>query len=294
MRLSVRAGIASLVALGSIHCQAETFAPPTASADVFQGMALDGTPVGDNYKAAFAECDKTHSGEGMYDTQCGTPGSAKPGPDPNNNTALLKLASGALLFDAKMSVDANGSAYALKHVVAPEVATTALTYADGKSLDAEKVRYIALPGPSRKNPTVTFAKETGAGLGDVAAVIYDGKITYAIVGDTSRFHRIGDASMAVHDALGHAACSKKASNGACAQPARASVPKEVVYLVFPGTRAELCGATTASPVPSARLCDAVTAANINDRIDAVGSAAFKKLNPAAPAASLNFPALASN
>jgi hypothetical protein len=43
---------------------------------------------------------------------------------------------------------------------------------------------------------------TSPPIGDLAAIIYNGKLTYAIVGDTSSFHRIGETSMAVHDVLG--------------------------------------------------------------------------------------------
>jgi Fungal chitosanase of glycosyl hydrolase group 75 len=293
MRFSARAGFAGIVVFASAHCQAEVFTPPASSAEVFQGISLEGTPVADKYKAAFAECDKTHSGEGMFDSQCGTPNSTRPGPNPNNNTTFIKLANGTIVFDARMSVDADGSPYAIKHKVSPDNPNTTLTYADGRTpLNGEKVRYVVIPGPSRKDPTVTFMKETGTGLGDVAAIVYDGKVTYAIVGDTSPFHRIGEASMAVNDALGHTSCKRMAANGICAQPVNDSVTKDVVYLIFPGTRAELCGgaspsASPSSPNQSSRLCPGVTADNINDRLDTVGEAAFKKLKGAGQAGAGN-------
>ena len=294
MRFSAHAGFFAIVVLASVHCQAEVFTPPAASAQIFQGISLQGTPVAAKYKEAFAECDKTHSGEGMFDKQCGLPNSTKPGPDPNNNTIFIKLANGTILFDAKMGVDADGSPYAIKHNAPPDNPNTSLTYADGITpLNADKVRYLVIPGPSRKNPSVTFMKETGTGLGDVAAIIYDGKMTYAIVGDTSRFHRIGEASMAVHDALGHPGCKRRGANGICTQPVNDSVTKDVVYLIFPGTRAELCGAAPNPFNQVSRLCAGITAANINERLDEVGAAAFKKLKGDVPTAGKSDAGLAS-
>jgi hypothetical protein len=294
MRFSAHAGFFAIVVLASVHCQAEVFTPPAASAQIFQGISLQGTPVANKYKEAFAECDKTHSGEGMFDKQCGLPNSTKPGPDPNNNTIFIKLANGTILFDAKMGVDADGSPYAIKHNAPPDNPNTSLTYADGITpLNADKVRYLVIPGPSRKNPSVTFMKETGTGLGDVAAIIYDGKMTYAIVGDTSRFHRIGETSMAVHDALGHPGCKRRGANDNCTQPVNDSVTKDVVYLIFPGTRAELCGAAPNPFNQVSRLCAGITAANINERLDEVGAAAFKKLKGDVPTAGKSDAGLAS-
>jgi hypothetical protein len=63
------------------------------------------------------------------------------------------------------------------------------------------------------------------------------------------------------------------------------VKKNGVYLIFPGTRAELRGPAPNPPNQVGRLCDDITAADINDRLDVVGAAAFKKLKGNVPTAS---------
>ncbi|WP_196246403.1 glycoside hydrolase family 75 protein [Ralstonia solanacearum] len=268
------------------HSNAETFQPPPASRETLSGIDLSGEPIAQSFKKDFDDCDQIpHHVRGKPQAQCmgrrkvlpkpgsnGQPTWVKdeklPGVDPNNNTTLLKLANEAILFDAKMAVDADGSGYAKKQAKFPDSPETSLRYSDRTSLDADKVAYAVLP--------LGFPEATGLTLGDVAAIIYRDKITYAIIGDQSKAFRIGEGSIRLHEALGQNGCLRRDQTGVCTQPRGHSIPKDVIYLVFPGTRSALCP-TTQAPIDHHKLCSEITPANINQRVAEVGKAAFEKL-----------------
>ena len=101
----------------------------------------------------------------------------------------------------------------------------------GASLPAETVPYIVLPlnaaGHGPFDPAVA--------IGDVAIVIYKDKITAAICGDLGPTRKIGEASIAVHQALQPACpdpCQRDA-HGFCTRARNASVEQDVLYFVFP-------------------------------------------------------------
>ena len=278
----------SIAALAfSAHSKAETFLVPPASRHILSGIDLSGDSIAPSFKKDFRDCDRIpHHVRGKPESQCmgqrkvaSKPGSDRrpavvkdenlPGVDPNNNTTLLKLASGPILFDAKMGVDADGSDYARKRAKYPDSPDTSLRYSDKTSLDADKVAYVVLP--------LGFPEATGLALGDVAAIIYRDKITYAIVGDQGKPFRIGEGSIELHEALGQHGCLQRDKAGVCTRPKDFSIPKDVIYLVFPGTRSTLC-APAQAPADPRKLCPEITPANINERVTEVGKAAFEKLN----------------
>ena len=63
------------------------------------------------------------------------------------------------------------------------------------------------------------------GLGDIAAVSYQGKTTYAIVGDKGPAGAVGEGSIAL-----------AASFGFSTDPQKGGVDGGVQYLIFPGSR----------------------------------------------------------
>ncbi|WP_330308653.1 MULTISPECIES: glycoside hydrolase family 75 protein [unclassified Streptomyces] len=75
---------------------------------------------------------------------------------------------------------------------------TAFHQSDGKALRAEALPYVVVPSSS------SIWKYTSAGIkgGGVVAVIYNGKVEYAVVGDTGPTKIIGEASYATAKALG--------------------------------------------------------------------------------------------
>jgi hypothetical protein len=255
----------------------EIFSAPPKSAVLLQGVDLTGTPIAPRIKKDFSDCDRIpHSVQGKPQASCmgrkrvngkWVADPMLPGADPNRNTALLKLSDGTILFDAKMAVDADGSDYAKEHNSFPDSPDTSLRYSNNSSLDADKVPYVVLP--------IGFPQATGLKLGDVAAVVYEDRIAFAVVGDQSKSFRVGEGSMALHDALGQNGCARRQA-GICTQPKGHSIPSNVVFLIFPNTRKKLCQDEPLTSNPT-RLCAGVTPDNINERITSVGQEAFGKL-----------------
>ena len=134
-----------------------------------------------------------------------------------------------LMFTSSMAIDADGMGDdgIGGKILDPQYGQddTALHYAStGKPLDARTVRYFVLPegfNGQGSHPAVR--------LGDVAAVLYGGKLTYAIYGDVGAAAdglgtQLGEGCMALADALG-------ISN----DPANGGAVNGVVYIVFPGS-----------------------------------------------------------
>lgn len=76
--------------------------------------------------------------------------------------------------------------------------TTAFQQSDGRHLDAETLPYIVVPMPSR----IWNYRDHGVRGGSVAAVVHDGQVQYAVVGDVGPHDVIGEASYATAQALG--------------------------------------------------------------------------------------------
>ena len=180
--------------------------------------------------------------------------------DPARNSVFLKfpdntasdgtlLAPGPVFFDAKMAIDADGSALS-KRAERPNQPETALRYpTTDTSLDSEQVPYIVMPLGS-------FRQETGVALGDLAAVVKDGKVSFAIVGDLGPRTHLGEGSMALHAAFGHLRCEEHDDQGHCMRFVDVSLDPPVLYFVFPDTRK--------------LLIEGLSAENINARINRFG------------------------
>lgn len=148
--------------------------------------------------------------------------------------SLHRLPNGAILFHAKMDIDADGSPNAL--TIDPEYGqlTTAFTY-HGYSgqiahVDAEHVSYIVLPqhGPQ----SAEFYENVNIHVGDIAAVIYKGRLQFAFVADIGPPDKIGEGSVALAQSLGHDPFVVR--NGQ--KLVDNAIPGGVIYIVFPGTR----------------------------------------------------------
>ncbi|MER6996752.1 glycoside hydrolase family 75 protein [Streptomyces sp. NPDC000410] len=75
---------------------------------------------------------------------------------------------------------------------------TAFQEPDGDQLDPATLPFIVVPGPS----DIWTYSEYGISGGSVAAVIYKGRVRYAVVGDVGPSGLIGEASYALADQLG--------------------------------------------------------------------------------------------
>lgn len=239
----------------------QEYTPPSESGTSVDGVPFDkALPAAKLLKAAFDSCDLA---------ACKL--------DPSRNKALLKFPSGAVFYESKMAIDIDGSALAAKkyrdavanHERVIDQPDTSLRYADGTSLDADKILYIAVPGGN-------FRNELHVNLGDVVAVIYRASITYAVVGDVGPKAKIGEGSLELHEKLGHDACRSRDDHGKCQEGSNSSIGSEVLFFIFPNSGKKLM--SLKSPT---QLQDGVMPANLNAKVEELGRSLFQSLKDSA-------------
>ncbi len=111
---------------------------------------------------------------------------------------LLRLPDGTLFIDADLDTDADGSPRALDIDPDSGQLETSFNFDNEEGqrqyVDAENVPYIVLP--------LSFYKDMGIRVGDVAAVVWHGRVVYAIFADEGPKDLIGEGSVALSEALG--------------------------------------------------------------------------------------------
>ncbi|MFJ8754984.1 glycoside hydrolase family 75 protein [Streptomyces sp. NPDC102441] len=107
---------------------------------------------------------------------------------------------GAVFWKADMDIDCDGRVTkACSSRTDPSFQPeTAFQTSAGKPLDSARLPYVVVPGAG---PLWNHTR-SGISGGGVAAVIYRGKVRYAVVGDTGPTGIIGEASYAAAEALG--------------------------------------------------------------------------------------------
>lgn len=129
----------------------------------------------------------------------------------------------AVFWKADLDVDCDGqpTARCNRRTDPQFTAATAVQQSDGRHLNAETLPYIVVPAPSR----IWNPRKDGVQGGSIAAVIYRGRIQYAVVGDTGPGDLIGEASYATARGL-----------GIRADPSGGGAPSGVTYIVFRNSR----------------------------------------------------------
>ncbi|WP_434975556.1 glycoside hydrolase family 75 protein [Streptomyces mesophilus] len=109
-------------------------------------------------------------------------------------------AKGAVFWKADLDIDCDGrpSRACNKRTDPFFLPTTAFQDSAGRQLDSAALPYVVVPGPSK----AWDHRKWGVHGGGVVAVIYRGKVQYAVVGDTGPTDLIGEASYATARALG--------------------------------------------------------------------------------------------
>ncbi|MFI2779616.1 glycoside hydrolase family 75 protein [Streptomyces sp. ALB3] len=106
----------------------------------------------------------------------------------------------AVFWEADMDIDCDGRVTTVCNTgTDPSFQPrTAFQGSDGKPLDSARVPFVVVPGAG---PLWNFAT-SGIKGGGAAAVVHDGKVRYAVVGDTGPSGIIGEGSYALAQALG--------------------------------------------------------------------------------------------
>ncbi|MBS1211999.1 MAG: peptidoglycan-binding domain 1 protein [Proteobacteria bacterium] len=172
---------------------------------------------------------------------------------------ILKLPSGALFFESGMQTDADGSPRA-RQIDRFGQLETAFNFANqsgqARFVDAESVNYIVLPD-NRTNESERFFRKMGFKLGDIAAVIHQGILQFALFADIGPSGKLGEGSVRLVQALG--------VDPFIDGQVRVGIDREVVYIVFPNSR----------PV-------SLTPDNVNDKVADAGLRLFKNLGGVVP------------
>ncbi|MEU0005624.1 glycoside hydrolase family 75 protein [Streptomyces sp. NPDC006314] len=160
--------------------------------------------------AGLGKC--TQVSRGRYRTDAGSPA-----------TVPVCGTRDAVYWKADLDIDCDGRTTAhCNHRTDPLfAATTAFPQSDGRHLNAETLPYIVLPAPSR----IWNPRAYGVRGGSVAAVVYRGRVRYAVVGDTGPRDIIGEVSYATARSL-----------GLRADPLDGGADSGVTYIVFRNSR----------------------------------------------------------
>ncbi|GLY41139.1 hypothetical protein Amsp01_071620 [Amycolatopsis sp. NBRC 101858] len=127
-------------------------------------------------------------------------GKYKTDEDVSAKTVAVCDANGAVFWKADMDIDCDGqrSTQCNEDTDCCYQDDTAFHQSDGKPLNAAKLPYIVVPSSS------SIWKYSSSQLkgGGSCAVIYNGKVEYAVIGDTGPTQIIGEASYATAKDLG--------------------------------------------------------------------------------------------
>ncbi|WP_410669647.1 ricin-type beta-trefoil lectin domain protein [Amycolatopsis sp. cmx-4-68] len=140
-------------------------------------------------------------------------------------TVPVCQANGAVFFTADMDIDCDGvrTTQCNENTDCCFYPDTAFHTSTDQPLNAAQLPYIVLP-----QPTSTWDyRNYGIDGGSVVAVVYNNRVTYAVVGDTGPTSIIGEASYATAVNLG---INPDPSNGGTEGP--------VTYIVFPNTHVD--------------------------------------------------------
>ncbi|GIH21054.1 glycoside hydrolase family 75 protein [Rugosimonospora africana] len=118
----------------------------------------------------------------------------------DSGSAQVCAAAGAVFWTSGMAIDCDGqrSAQCNENTDCCFASATAFQQSDGRQLDSATLPYVVVPGASG---TWNYAN-SGVQAGSVAAVIYQGKVAYAVVGDIGPTRMIGEGSYALAEQLG--------------------------------------------------------------------------------------------
>ena len=251
--MSIRKAIVLLLGVYSPVVVAQsTYEPPAASTAEVSGIDCKTSQSLAALQARYSACDRSDICDGkklVEPFKCSS--------DPSRNTAFLKLKGDVIFYDAKMAIDADGSQLS-KRRGGTNLPETAWHYPTppGSSVDAEHVPYLVLSSEFVAKKYSDLRNGITIHIGDIAAVVYNGKTSYAIVADTGPACKIGEGSMRLHDELGNPGCAVFGPDGICTKASNSGIGKDVMYFIFPNS--------------AGLISKGLTPGNINDRLNAEG------------------------
>jgi len=238
--------VISAALAGASPAMAQTYEPPPASAALLENINFeDAVPVDEDYRAEFKRCDEENVFRGNT-----LSGWRKCSGDKNNVEALLRLEDGAIYFESKLALDLDGSwlswnSPGLADLRAtwfqwPRTCSDAERDSEGvcqkEQVDSEHVPFIVIPIAGPQSLRKEFQDKTGVSKGDFGVIIYKDKWVPGFVADGGPYNKLGEASAAALAALGEDRCRRHNDEGFCDRYRDASIEKDVITIIFPGSR----------------------------------------------------------
>ena len=233
------------IAVAATPVMAPDYRPPPASQSLLTQINFQAAqPVDEDYRAQFQRCDDRNEFRGYQLVgwrQCSG--------DKNNVRALLKLPSGAILWESKLSLDLDGSWKAWNDRggadqrgtwyqwprACPDSERDDQKLCQREQVDAEHIPFVVIPIAGPEETGREFREKTGIGKGDLGVVIYRDKWVPVLVGDGGPYNKLGEASAAALSALGVDRCIHHNGAGFCDAYKDASVESGVITIIFPGS-----------------------------------------------------------
>jgi len=128
----------------------------------------------------------------------------------------------ALLYTGKMDTDCDGAPSCPS--IDPDGQTSTSFNYQGQAIDALRTNYFVLPSDLSKKLGSIYK------LGDIAAVMYNGQVSYAIYADNGPLGKCGEGSVHLSLELGF--------NPYCGSRICSGISSGVSFLVFPGSRSQ--------------------------------------------------------
>ncbi|MGW4564871.1 glycoside hydrolase family 75 protein [Streptomyces sp. NPDC004561] len=184
--------------------------PAHASATPAPKSAQEGTVSAADLLAKVKSCSQISNGK--YKTD-----------DETSATVPVCGKNGAVFWKADMDIDCDGqrTTDCNENRDPWYQDDTAFHQSDGKPLKAESLPYVVVPSASG----IWNYSASGIRGGGVVAVVYGGRVEYAVVGDTGPTKIIGEASYATAKAL-----------GIDPDPATGGADSGVTYILFKNSR----------------------------------------------------------
>ncbi|HKN54449.1 MAG TPA: glycoside hydrolase family 75 protein [Amycolatopsis sp.] len=200
-----------LILLATLALAAAVMPSAVAAASPAQPAAPAAGPTASQLLAKTSSCHQISNGKYKTDE------------DVSGRTVAICDANGAVFWKADMDIDCDGqrTTQCNENTDCCFQADTAFHQSNGQPLNAAKLPYIVVPSTS------SIWKYTSSNLkgGGSCAVIFNGKVEYAVIGDTGPTQIIGEASYATAKDLG---INPDPSNG--------GTDSGVTYICFKGSK----------------------------------------------------------
>jgi hypothetical protein len=199
--------------------EADAIGPDAGMVDAMLDAAgtpdAPGDPTAAELLAALTACDQAVGVGGPFAADSGGP----------RDISICALPT-AVFWTADLDVDCDGKTTTACNTESDPsyLDETATTDSMGDPLDAAALPFVVVPVASARFDY----RDAGLGLGSVAAVIYDGRVEYGVIGDLGPSTIIGEASYRMAELL-----------GIDPDPATGGAEEGVTYIAFTGATAEV-------------------------------------------------------